>query len=351
MNAPLTWVALDVGGANLKAAHQSGLARSVVFELWKHPERLADELSRLLATLPPADAVAVTMTGELCDCFHTKAEGVGHILWSVRQAFPAGRAGVWGTDARFHTFAEAASRPNLVAAANWLALATVAARLVTQGPGLLIDVGSTTTDLIPFCDGVVRARGWTDRERLTTGELVYAGARRTPVCALATEVRLGGVPVGLAAELFATTLDIYLARGDLADDPADEITADGRPATLDHARDRLARMIGSDRNEFSEAEAREFAAEIDRILLGRLVRAAEGVGPRPARVIVAGSGEFLARRVAARVVEPGGEVVALADLWDQARSDAGCAHALLELARDWVEAGGVPEPIASGTQP
>ena len=73
--------------------------------------------------------------------------------------------------------------PSLAAAANWLALATAAARFVADGRGLLIDIGSTTTDLIPLDQGKVVVQGRTDTERLRTGELVYAGIRRTPICA------------------------------------------------------------------------------------------------------------------------------------------------------------------------
>src|SRR5439155_7207423 len=113
------------------------------------------------------------------------------------------------------------------AAANWLALATMAARLVPDGRGLLIDIGTTTTDLIPLDQGRAAARGRTDTERLQNGELVYAGVRRTPVCALATELPYHGVSTGLAAELFASTLDVYLTLDEIASDPKDLSTAHG----------------------------------------------------------------------------------------------------------------------------
>src|SRR5262249_34155249 len=57
---------LAVGGANLKAAHPAG-CRSLRFPLWKEPRGLSAALRRLTAGLP-FDRVAVTMTGELCDC-------------------------------------------------------------------------------------------------------------------------------------------------------------------------------------------------------------------------------------------------------------------------------------------
>jgi probable H4MPT-linked C1 transfer pathway protein len=276
------------------------------------------------------------MTAELCDCYATKREGVLSIVTAVRGALGSRPVSVWGIDGRFHTVEDIAERPGLAAASNWLALAAIAARFGAKERGLLIDVGSTTTDLIPLDQGTVVARGRTDRDRLATGELVYAGVRRTPVCALATELALTtGEPVGLAAEMFATTLDVFLMMGDIGSDPTDLKTADGRPATVDNARDRLARMFCADREEFSLDNALALARSAEESLLRRLVRAAERscratIGS-PRFAIVAGSGEFLARRVAVTLMGSDRPITSLAEAWGPAASEAACARALLEL--------------------
>jgi uncharacterized hydantoinase/oxoprolinase family protein len=147
-----------------------------------------------------------------------------------------------------------------------------------------------------------------------------------------------GVPTGLAAEVFAATHDIYLTLGDIAPDPGDMSTSDGRPATVSCARDRLARMICADREGFSADDALAFAREVDRALMRRLRLAAERacgatIG-RPAAAVVAGSGEFLARRLAEQVVEPSGTIVGLNDAWGPVASSAACAHALAALASE-----------------
>jgi (4-(4-[2-(gamma-L-glutamylamino)ethyl]phenoxymethyl)furan-2-yl)methanamine synthase len=334
-----SWLALDIGGANLKAAHTTGQSRALPFELWKHPDELPRALVSLASTLPEADRVALTMTAELCDCYPTKAVGVRSVLDATRSAFPHPPMVVWGIDGRFHEVEEIRQSPNLAAAANWLALATLASRLIPEGAGLLIDVGSTTADLIPLVDGRVAVRGRTDTERLQTGELVYAGVRRTPLCSLALELPFRGRLTGLTAELFATTLDVYLTLGETRSDPKDLSPADGRPATADAAVDRLARMVGADRDGFSAEDAFAFAQAADGVLTDRLERAAfraslETIG-RPRNAVVAGSGEFLARRVASRVLVPGGKVVSLAEAWGPVASSAACAHALAELAVEW----------------
>ena len=346
MSIPRSWLALDVGGANLKAAHSSGQARALPFELWKRPDELPRALGSLVDTLPSADKVALTMTAELCDCYPTKAVGVRSVLDAALSGLNGRPMVVWGIDGRFHEIDEIRAEPRLAAAANWLALATLAARLIPEGPGLLIDIGSTTSDLIPLVDGRVAVRGRTDTDRLQTGELVYAGVRRTPLCALAAELPFRGRPSGLTAELFATTLDVYLTLGEIPSDPKDLSPADGRPATADAAVDRLARMVGADRDGFTADDATAFAQAADEVLLDRLEHAAgratsATIGP-PRHAVVAGSGEFLARRLATRLLEPGGTVVSLANAWGPVASSAACAHALVEIAREWDEAGGPP---------
>jgi probable H4MPT-linked C1 transfer pathway protein len=303
------WLALDVGGANLKACHGGGSSRTLAFEVWRKPEELGRAIGELAEGLPPFGRIALTMTAELCDCYTTKAQGVNAVLDAVAQAFPGFPVAVWGIDGAFHDVAEVRRRPRLAAAANWLALATAAARLVGEHKGLLVDIGSTTTDLIPLDQGKVAAIGRTDTERLRTGELVYAGVRRTPVCALATELPFRGQSTGLAAELFATTLDVFLMLGEINPDPADTNTADGRPATIECARNRLARMVGADRDGFSEDDAMELARSAAERLIGRLEACASRVcgntigGPKV--VVVSGAGEFLGCRLAGSLLGGG----------------------------------------------
>src|SRR5207237_870021 len=155
------------------------------FPLWRNPAGLTAALSCLLSELPHADELAVTMTGELCDCFATKREGILHILAAVEAIGEQRPIHVWTTNGDFLDLKTARSAPPLtVAASNWLALATWAGRLIPEGPGLLLDIGSTTTDIIPLLDDKPVPQRRDDFGRLQSGELIYRGVRRTPVCAL-----------------------------------------------------------------------------------------------------------------------------------------------------------------------
>jgi probable H4MPT-linked C1 transfer pathway protein len=317
---------LDIGGANLKAAHTDGSVRSTPFALWKEPAALADRLRSLSDEFSAFDRIAVTMTGELCDCFATRKQGVRHILDAVAAALPRECVSVYRTDGLFADWDEAHAEPLSVAAANWLALASFAGRYAPTGQALVIDIGSTTTDLIPLRDGIPVPTGRTDTDRLASGELVYTGVRRTPACAL-----LGG---GGAAEFFATTLDVYLLLELTPEDATDTDTADGRPATKPQAHARLARMLCGDAASVPRPKAVGLAKRLSRLQQHLLDAAARRIaanhGP-PDTLIIGGSGEFLARLTFAW---HDGATVSLAEQLGPERSAAACAYAAAVLFQE-----------------
>ena len=333
----MAWLALDIGGANLKAADGSGFAISRPFPLWQRRHDLAAALAELLAHSPPAERLAVTMTGELADCFVTKAEGVAAILEAVVAAAGGRAVRVYLTDGSWASPGEAAGRPLLAAASNWHALARFAGRYVPEPTGLLVDIGSTTCDIIPLAHGTPAACGRTDPERMLHGELVYAGVQRTPVCALVERVPWQGRTCPVARELFATTWDVYLLLGDMPEEPSSTHTADGRPATVECAHERLARLVCGDRDMVDRPAAVAIAQAVARAELDQVVAAARQVVARlpetPHTIAISGSGEFLARRACHRL-GLSARVVSLRDRLGKALSEAAPAHALAVLARE-----------------
>jgi len=286
----MTVLGLDIGGANLKAATAAGRAVSVPFALWKQPDALPAALATLVVEFPETDELAVTMTGELCDCFATKREGVNRILDAVEFAAAGCPVRVWGTGGNWLSVAEARVRTLEVAASNWHALATFAGRFAPVGNALLIDIGSTTTDIIPLENGIPMALGYTDWDRLHSGELVYIGVKRTPIMAL-------GYPT-ICSEYFADTRDLHIALGHAPEDPTATDTADGRPATLDNCIARMARMIGGDPETLGPEIVRDFAGRCFRQQCARIQKGLLGVKPPDLQtLIVSGTGEWLAREV------------------------------------------------------
>jgi len=293
----------DVGGANVKAARVSAAddpAPVVVerpFALWRDPGGLADVLQETARRLGPARKMAVTMTAELADCFATQREGVTHVLDAFVQAFPQSETWVYGTDGRFRSPDDARARPREVAAANWVAAATLVARHVRDA--LLLDVGSTTADIVPILDGCVAARGRTDLERLQSGELVYTGLLRTPACAIAGRLPLRGGSCGVAAELFAIAADahLWLGRIDEADYTCE--TPDGRGRSRRECGARLARLVCADLELLSEddvsAIARHLVLTQERQLGAAIRRVRRRLGDAaPGTAVVVGAGAALA---------------------------------------------------------
>ena len=185
----MRWLAFDIGGANLKIADGQGYAVSVAFPLWKEPGRLTEKLRQAIEQAPPSDQIAVTMTGELADCFATKQEGVTFIVEAVQAAADARGLKVYINTGVLVGPEIVLQNPLLGAATNWHALASYAGRYVREGTTLLIDAGSTTCDIIPIEHGGPATDAVDDLQRLLTGQLLYTGVERSPGCAILQTVR------------------------------------------------------------------------------------------------------------------------------------------------------------------
>jgi hypothetical protein len=300
----------DVGGANVKAARiaEDGPSEAKVLErpfaLWRQPDRLPVVLAEAADQLGGAGTMAVTMTAELADCFATKREGVALVLDAFRTAFPDVRPWVYGVDGRFRSAEAARRRPLRVAAANWMASATLVAR--HSPDALFLDVGSTTTDVIPIVAGRVAARGRTDPARLRTGELMYTGALRTPVCAIVRSVPLRGRRCRVAAEHFAVVADVHLWLGRIEEGDYTCETPDGRGRSRAEAGARLARMVCADLEMLGPGDITAIAEHVSRAqvrqIAGGLRQVMRRLGAACPRVaVLAGQGSFLARAAAEEV--------------------------------------------------
>jgi probable H4MPT-linked C1 transfer pathway protein len=267
------------------------------FEVWRDRDGLAAVLREIAPG--PADAVAITMTAELSDAFRTKREGVAFVLDAAEAAFGDRPLSVLTTAGDLISVEAARARPWDVAAANWIATALAVAE--EHPDALLIDVGSTTADVIPIAAGRVAASGKNDLERLLAGELVYTGVLRTNLAAIAPRVPVRGGWCPVASEYFAISGDVHLVLGHIASEAYDCPTPDGRPATLGFARERIARLVCADVEQLEAAEIDAIAAFLHGEQVRRIEEAARRVGRPDTPVVVAGAGAFLAREVAARL--------------------------------------------------
>lgn len=310
-----TVLGFDVGGVNTKAALVRTLGGSVTglevqseyFPIWK---RGKEQLPNVLKTLgtqltreTSVDAVAVTMTAELSDVFFTKAEGVKHILNCFQQVFHAVPVWVLNTEAELVEPDEARREPLKVAAANWVATGWMISQMIDNC--IIVDVGSTSTSVIPVTHGKISVKGKTDLEKLVCGELVYTGSLRTNIAAIVSSVPIRGQEAVVSSEFFAQSGDAHLILGNIGEQDYVVETADGRGKTRREAMARLARVICSDLDFLTEQEILDIARylwkkQVEQIADGLKRVCSRLLSLRPnVPVVVTGMGrEFLGRKAA-----------------------------------------------------
>jgi uncharacterized hydantoinase/oxoprolinase family protein len=305
-------LAFDVGGANIKAADGLGWVHSEPFPLWQRWRDLPGVLERIVLDRRPRRVVA-TMTGEIADCYPSRADGVADIVAAVVAAARGGDAsvGIYRVDGALVPPEVAVAAPLRVAAANWHAVA----RLL---------------------DGSPAPRAHDDQGRMATGELVYTGVERTPVAALVGRLPWRGRMRPVASERFAQSQDAWILLGALPERPECRDTADGGPATADAARRRLARMLLADPEDVSHNEAVAMAGRCAdrqaRMVAGALGRVAAALGWLPQEVVLSGHGGCLTRRALDRLAwQP--DVTSLPAILGDAVSRAAPAHAVAAIAR------------------
>ncbi|MEQ1906135.1 MAG: hydantoinase/oxoprolinase family protein [Pirellulaceae bacterium] len=295
----------DIGGANLKFYDSDrDYAASIPFRLWEQPARLTDFLRNNFGIADPSAQIAITMTGELCDCFESKRDGVNQIADSVCQAFGSERAHFYAMNSSGHRFCradEVDENWQQIAAANWHATATSMGRLFANSFSdvfVLVDIGSTTTDIIPVRSGVPQTIGHNDFGRIGAFELLYTGVARTPVFGVLPQCLIGENRLTLAPELFACMHDVYLLLNEIAEDVQNAATCDGRPATQIDASRRIARLLCLDDDPTIATEiAKQAAAAQADLIRNTMKRVIDRFRNDQPCFLVAGEGAWLARRI------------------------------------------------------
>jgi probable H4MPT-linked C1 transfer pathway protein len=297
----------DIGGVHLKvAAVEKGRivgAAQAPYQLRQGLDVVTGALTALPEWARREAHNAVTMTGELSALFDDRASGVAELVdWARRHCH--GTIAIYGGRAGFLSPAAAKDHAADIASANWHATAAFLATRLRDA--LLVDIGSTTADLIPIQNGRVAAVGYTDAERLVCGELVYTGAVRTPVMSLAERLPFAGREATLVAEHFATIADVHRLTGTLPPAADQHDTADGRDKSLAATRSRLARMVGHDAADAPDHAWDELARYIAELQLRRLHDAAARILSRrqdapPPSIVGCGVGRFIAEGLATRM--------------------------------------------------
>lgn len=263
---------LDIGGANTKAAYvttQNGKVTKFetaleYFPFWKRDTHqlcsMFSDLKQRLCGSTVLDCVGVTLTAELSDAYRTKREGVNQILECVCQAFAGTQVLVLDVDAALRSVESAKAEPLKVASANWAATGWMVAQRIREC--VVVDIGSTSTSIIPIIGGRIAAAGKTDLEKLMNGELVYTGSLRTNVAATVSSIPFRGGVARVASELFAQSGDVHIILGNIKESDYTVDAADGKGKTRRDALARLARVVCADIDMLTEQEILQIATYI-----------------------------------------------------------------------------------------
>ncbi|MDA0525111.1 hydantoinase/oxoprolinase family protein [Methanococcoides alaskense] len=302
----MKYIGIDIGGANTKvASSDSEITELLYIPLWKDTT-LPSALKELANRLRP-DGLAVVMTGELADCFVDKEEGIKFIMDAVNNAFECEVRYVNNTG----NFQERTQSSRELAAANWAA----SARLIGEEVGdcIFVDVGSTTSDVIPIKNGK-HVAGHTDFSRLLRDELFYAGTLRTNLAALLETVDLDVGTCRVSSEFFANTADAYMLLGDIDKELYTCETADGAGKNMIDCMRRLARVVCADLTEIAEDDIYRLAKNVKERQIELLCNSISTVAKKNDldMIVSAGLGEFMIEEAANRL---GIDCFSTADKW------------------------------------
>jgi probable H4MPT-linked C1 transfer pathway protein len=323
MNRDAPIIGIDIGGANTKIASlDTHVAELHYIPMWKDTS-LPKKLTEIAQRLSPLK-LGVVMTGELADCFSDKEQGIRFIMDAVDAAFP--NALYLNTKGEF---IKASGDIRSLAAANWTASALVAGK---EEDCIFVDLGSTTTDLIPVKNGRPLAQE-TDFKRLGRHELLYRGILRTNIAALMNRIELGSIQYRLSSEFFAQTADAHLLLRNIKPEDYTCDTADGYGKSREEAARRLARVVCADTSELDNKEIMIMASQIYETQRNELAEAMNILASKHGinNIVGAGLGEFLIKDAARRA---GLTCTLLSDIYGTAISKVFPAYAVAYLVNE-----------------
>ena len=230
------------------------------FPMWKYNNKLQECLIKFTEDEDNIDIVCVSMTAELADGYLSKKEGVSDISGKVIEVF--GKKEVY-----FVTFDGLKNYDRLqedllgAAAANWIGTTEI---LKHVNPNcIFMDIGSTTTDIIPIVNGQENAKGHSDLERLQSGELVYTGMLRTNLAAIVHEVPIHGKKTKVSSELFTISADMHHILGNIKEKDYTCSTPDDNDKSITSCKRRLSRLVCADLDTLDDNQIEKLARYIE----------------------------------------------------------------------------------------
>ena len=276
-------IGLDVGGANIKIATDESY-EIIYFPIWKKLNEF-NELLQSIQQKYKANKACVVITAELSDVFKRKEDGIKKISNELESVFDE----VYYLDMEGN-IVNKIDDPKRFMATNWIASCKF---LLEEGYRnfVFVDIGSTTTDIIPVRDRVI---GKSDLQRLLDRELIYIGVLRTPTFHL--------TDFNTATEYFSITADVFRVTGDIAEKDYTCETPDNRGKSYEDCLNRLARLFCSDLTEISRDFLIRFAMSVKERFIEILESELAKLKLKGFKTVIGcGIGEFLIREAVKRI--------------------------------------------------
>lgn len=267
---------LDIGGANTDCSIIEIKDKKICsmknfreyFPMWKDNDKLQLCLKKFCENDQDIDVVCVSMTAELADGYESKKEGITDISKKVMEVFHDKKV-FFVTFDGLKTYEELQKNLLSAAAANWIGTSELIKYIGEDC--IFMDIGSTTTDIIPIKNFKEYASGHTDLERLSTGELIYTGMLRTNLASIVHTVPIYGKNTGVSSELFSITADIHCILGNIKEEDYTCNTPDGNSKDIKSCKRRLSRLVCADLDTLNDNEIYKLAEYIQKKQLEQII--------------------------------------------------------------------------------
>ena len=286
----------DIGGAHIKAAKidfkkKTSKTEQIYSPIWKNVNNLKKSIKLIKKKLGKTNYHAITMTAELSDIFPDRKKGVNHVV-NLSSKILGEKNIFFYSKKSFLIKKLAIKKPFELNSMNWHATASFVSNFFPNC--ILVDIGSSTTDIIQIKNKEIISKGVNDYQRLKSNELIYLGVLRTPIQAVEKKKNL-------INENFANLSDVYRVLNKIPS------TVDLLP-TLDHktknkhdSARRIARIFGKDYKKNHFLKWKKIAYQIEgehlKILKSVIKKIEKKNFLKKVPIIGAGIGEFLVKKI------------------------------------------------------
>ena len=296
------YIGWDIGGANTKiCVFDSNFniirVECININIWSNFIELNNLFNKISKDYS-LDIISnyITITAESCDNFSDRKNGILSILKNCN-SFILGHKLFYTNQDRYIDFDSAKNNPEILYSTNWI----LTSKFVNKSDNihLIIDIGSTTTDLI--YKNIDVEENINDHLRLINNTLLYAGVIRTPISMLLNKVSYFSKSIPLVNEVFSTTGDVFNLTNDINFEKLDYLGADNLEYSKENSFKRLARSIGLDYQKEMQSEIIKISHMIKKELANiifKKIKLLYGDELKNITMSSIGEGSFLAKHLA-----------------------------------------------------